>query len=69
MSNETKTCRLFHKWSRWTRPVDTFNSSSQKQFRECVGCGKVQQRSVNYTFASEKSIRKSLDEVNPTGEL
>ena len=50
-------CKLFHKWSRWCEPFDVeyvryvFNHEAgrgftQKQSRNCIKCGKAQERIV-----------------------
>ena len=50
---------LFHKWSKYTKPIDTSSGMYLAQFKNCTKCGKVKVRYIDMsaysTLASVKA--------------
>lgn len=38
----------FHKWSRWSDPVQTYNHGHKQQWRVCEHCNKAQFRTLRW---------------------
>lgn len=67
MSRITSECIPFmHVWSKWSRPVQTYDFYKKLQWRECVICGRVKNRTIHQDApVDSKLILAALQEVNP----
>lgn len=37
-----------HKWSKWSNPIDTYNSGKKQQWRVCEHCNKATFRTLRW---------------------
>lgn len=57
-------CVLFHKWSKWSRPINTYAGGNKQQWRVCETCGKAVFRTIRWDKQSTISdINAAIDEV------
>ena len=55
---------ILHKWSKWSKPIESYNSGHKQQWRFCKECNKVVFRTLPWDKQTLlKSILESLKDI------
>jgi len=58
---------IFHKWSKWSQPIVTYNSNKQ-QWRVCTECNKAMFRTLRWDKQADISKVNQVIDGIPKGE-